>query len=403
MPGSMSERCRRTGLTIIDWTTLTLLLVLTTKCLSGQNAPPVTLHMYELLAQTTVLVAGHDDKPHPPLTAREFQVSIDSGHPIHPGHVRLEGAEPIDLSLLIDLSQPIVKLDPTIDDAIARVLPMELPPESRVSIYFLDCHLTRTLDAASAETPILKRAVASGLAAARAQQAIRAALPNGSVPAELCANPASLWDCLAFIARTTSNRSGHRVILTLTTGISRPGELTWNEVRRIAAGYSVAIFGLPEQLVDPHNTAARGLLGDQIGRYTDHGSTRPLDLPVYSVRINATTEDAFSLLCGLTGGIRFSYKQALLPASTFLPYFMTLVRGRYVIDFHPPSDLGKGLHQLEVKVVHSHDMALATGLRLSVSALQRADAPPKSEHSADAGKRKILSPNEQNTTDHPDH
>lgn len=387
-----STRNRSTWNRRIGGITLAFLLGLAAKPLAGQTPPPVTLYLREVLAQTTVLVDRHDET-RSPLTARDFRLSIDSGHPIHPKHVRVEGNEPIDLSILIDLSQSRTVLDPGLDDAVASILPMYLPPASRVSVYFLDCHLTRTLDDATPESVSLKSAVARGLAAWSVQQAIPA-LPDGS-PGPTCAQPAGLFDSLAFIAESNSGRPGHRVVLALSTGIDRRSLLTWNQVRRIAASDSVAIFGLPEQVVDEHNPAARAWLRSQAWQSDGRGDADPFNLPVYSHTAVVKPEDAFSLLCSLTGGVRFSAMQSHVPVSTFLPYFMTVVRGRYIIDFHPAKDLTKGVHQIEVKVAHSEDLALATGLSIELSALQNADSPSAADETVSEGKRRILSPKEQ--------
>ncbi len=405
MTARTSERDRRsvenrTGLYgTIACIGMVFLLGLFALPLAGQSPPAVTFYMHEVLAQTTVLVVDSHDHTHPGLTAKDFRLSIDAGHPIPPKHVRVEGDEPIDLSILIDLSEWTTALEPTLDDSVARILPMYLPPASHVSVYFLDCQLTRTLDDATPDGPSLKSAVARGVAARSVQHAIPA-LPDGS-PSGQCVQPVGLFDSLAFVAESSSKRRGHRVVLALSNGIDRSSELKWNEVRGIANSYSVAIFGLPEQISDEHHPPADSWLRGQAWQSEGYGEAGIFSLPFYSHAGHAKPEDAFSFLCSLTGGVRFSNGLSRMSASSFLPYFLAMIRGRYIVDFRPSSDLSKGAHQIKVKIAYSGDLALATGLSIELSALQDADSPPTTDETVSAGKRKILSPNDQNPAQPP--
>jgi hypothetical protein len=59
--------------------------------------------------------------------------------------VRLEGDDPSTLSILLDASGSDADLMANIDDVIAGLSPTFLHPLDHVSVYALDCSLTRSL------------------------------------------------------------------------------------------------------------------------------------------------------------------------------------------------------------------------------------------------------------------
>jgi hypothetical protein len=130
--------------------------------IAAQDAGISTLHVYENLIQIPVLVLDPQGAPLEPIDPRRFAISIDSGPRFRPT-VRLEGDDPISLSILLDARGPEDDLLPKIDAAIAGLAPLSLQARDQVSVYALDCTLIKTLDAAPAEQERLRRAVDSAL------------------------------------------------------------------------------------------------------------------------------------------------------------------------------------------------------------------------------------------------
>jgi hypothetical protein len=79
--------------------------------LAGQEAPtqqdgPIpTLHVYENLIQIPTLVLGpNPERLKTPIAEKRFSVRIDNGPWFRAAHVRMEGDDPISLSILLDVS-----------------------------------------------------------------------------------------------------------------------------------------------------------------------------------------------------------------------------------------------------------------------------------------------------------
>src|SRR5579871_3083431 len=81
------------------------------RTLTGQVVPkqepagaPYTLHAYEDLVQVPALVLTAKKKSYPNLGVGDFAITLDSGPPFHPSHLRLQGDDPMDVALLMDAS-----------------------------------------------------------------------------------------------------------------------------------------------------------------------------------------------------------------------------------------------------------------------------------------------------------
>ncbi|HMH14466.1 MAG TPA: hypothetical protein VK578_15305 [Edaphobacter sp.] len=69
-----------------------------------EDEPIKTLHVYTNLLQVpTVVVGPHGEQIKKPIEEKRFSVSIDSGPWFRATHVRLEGDDPISLSILLDV------------------------------------------------------------------------------------------------------------------------------------------------------------------------------------------------------------------------------------------------------------------------------------------------------------
>jgi len=269
---------------------------------TSENASSPTLHVYTNLVQVPTLVLGPNQKPIARIDERKFFVSLDEGRKFRVTYARLEGDDPISLAILIDLSGGYV----VADQAIASLAPLSLHAKDEVSIYALDCQLIHPADQAATDAAILKQQV---------DLVLQKSESRNQVDAERrCQNPSYLWDSLATIVQTLSNRPGRRVILAVTDGVDRGSRNSWNALRYFAQTRSVAIFGL----------------------------VQPADLKY------RPGEDRFNSVCELSGGM-------LLPTSSNdlakqLAWAVKLVRGRYIVEFPRPVTTVGGHHSMDITI-----------------------------------------------------
>jgi hypothetical protein len=99
-----------------------------------ENARPLTFHAYTKLVQVPTLVLARDFKPVARIDERRFFVSLDGGRKLRVTHARLEGDDPISLTILLDLSQSSPDTVFTADQAIASLAPLSLHTNDEVSI-----------------------------------------------------------------------------------------------------------------------------------------------------------------------------------------------------------------------------------------------------------------------------
>src|ERR1700761_5389946 len=79
--------------------------LLTVRSVTAQNSGSFTLHAYTNLVQIPTLVLGKDLTQLPRIDEGRFFVSLDGGRKLRVTHARLEGDDPIALTILLDVSQ----------------------------------------------------------------------------------------------------------------------------------------------------------------------------------------------------------------------------------------------------------------------------------------------------------
>jgi hypothetical protein len=298
------------------------------KVLCAQDGATPTLHVYADTIQIPVLVLGADRQPTAPVAPGRFKVSLDDGPKFRATHVRLEGDDPISLAILLDVSGKETDLIPKIDEAIAGLEPLSLTSRDHVSIYALECKLIRSLDDAPAGQAELK----PGVNAALRSWTNRGSAKRGSG----CQNPVHLWDALAYLTYALSSRPGRRVILAVTRGNDKGSKHSWNEVRAYAQATGVAVFGLsyvPEETGHLHF-------------------------------LNIGYEDAFNSLCELSGGMVLTASRRT--EADELKRFVTMLRGRYIIEFPRPFHSKGGEHSLTVSIDKSDAFIRSSGITVPI-------------------------------------
>jgi hypothetical protein len=297
----------------------------------AQDADITTLHVYANTIQIPVLVLGQDRRKIGPIASSRFNVSFDGGPPFRASHVRLEGDDPISLAILLDVSGPQAALMPKVDNAIAKLASLSLRPQDHVSVYALDCKLTRSAENVVVSPELLKDAVARSLQSWRDRMRDR----HGAG----CQQTVHLWDALGYITNRLAGQPGRRVILALTDGEDKGSSNRWNQVRIFAQMTAVAIFGMSYVPNEP-------------------GFLQSLNAPVFSQSLSS--EDAFHSVCELSGGLVFAANNDTLDKR--LKEFVAMVRGRYIVEFPRPYNSTRGQHQFVVAIDKSKAFIRSTGI-----------------------------------------
>ncbi len=307
-----------------------------------------TLHVYANLLQVPTVVLGPHLEQVQPIAESRFSVSIDSGPWFRATHVRLEGDDPISLSILLDVNGNTAELMPKIGDAIAALAPLSLHPEDHVSIYALDCTLIRSWDNLPAENVGLRTAVDDALQLWTNRR--------GNKHEPKCQQPVHLWDALAYVVSGLYKLPGRRVILVVSDGRDKGSRLPWNEVRTYAQSSGTTVIGmtyLPEHM-DSNYIAG----GNQRGGGNRIVATNPGFGPV-------STEDSFQSVCQLSGGLVLSTSNKSLEET--LRRFTTILRGRYIVEFPRPANSTAGEHGMQIRIEKSGgDFVRSAGISVPI-------------------------------------
>jgi hypothetical protein len=330
--------------------------------LVAQNKPTVpdggvpTLHVYANTIQIPVLVLESDrGRLAKPIAASRFWVNFNEGPWFHATHVRLEEDDPISLSILLDAGTA-PGLMPKIDDAIANLAPLSLHAKDHVSVYALDCELTRSANNVPADHLQLKdevdRALESWASRRKDKHAPR------------CRTPVHLWDAMGYISQQLYKLPGRRVMLVVTDGKDQGSANSWNGVRLYDQQSGIAVFGVI-----------------------------PLPQNFGSSYMESSRENAFQALCELSGGMVVISMENRLEQT--LNRFMTMVRGRYIVEFPRPANSSAGEYAMSVKIDKSSGLFIrAAGISVPVpDAAVLADpttVPSDPSLTPEIGKRKIL-------------
>jgi hypothetical protein len=327
--------------------------------LVGQDEQTVkTLHVYADTIQIPVLVLSPEHETVPPIAPDRFNISIDGGPKFRARHVRLEGDDPVSLSILFDVSGDESGLMSKVSGAIAGLAPLSLRPQDRVSIYALDCTFVRSLNDVPAEP-------------ARLQVGVNAALEPWinrmkTDRKSRCKQKVHLWDALAIIVRQMSQSRGRRVILTMTSGVDQGSVNNWNRVRLFAEESGVAIFGL----------------------------RAGYDVFVPNGFLSLDVENALASLCELTGGLVFSATPKTVAKE--LEWFTEIVRGRYIVEFPRPLHASTGPHDLLVSVDKSNAFVRSAGISVPIldpSLLaDPTTVPSDPSQTPEVGKHRVIAP-----------
>jgi hypothetical protein len=309
-----------------------------------EDKPALTLHAYASLVQVPALVLDSWLRPvRHPVDPRRFMVSLDSGAKFAPTNVRVEGEDPLELAIVLDVSGSQKKLVESFPGIGAAFASTALHPQDHVSIYALDCgHLLKSADRIAPDPAAVQKAFEDVLQSPR----VAKRLSEGP-----CQNRVFLWSAMLSVVKELHQSAGRRSMLVVSGGEDRGSGISWSELHSVAGLQGVALFGMNDGT-------------PQAARDAEGAPNRLRDL------------------CGSTGGIVLQASPS--KAGKPLAEWVGLLRGRYVIEFPLPQQMSSGLHSIVVSI-RGDPTAFVTvaGVPVTVpDAAQRAD--PDRVHS-DAG------------------
>jgi hypothetical protein len=302
---------------------------------AGEPEGPIhTLRVFMDLIQVPVLVLDSELDRMKPIDPSKFLVSLDSGPNFHPRRVRQQGDDPISLAILLDANgEPDVM--PKIATAVSALAPGSLHANDHVSIYGLDCTLTRTLRDAPADPAILQSAIESSIAKWTERHKLKQPTPP-------CQRRVNLWDAMSLAVKDLSEYPGRRVLLVVTDGEDHGSVARADEVRSLAQFYGVAVFGYSA----PDRSAGISRFGSSSAN-TPRSSRSGVIAP--SVIVDGKLPvSPFDSICQSSGGMIMTVQDSSVAKQ--LAKFTTILRERYILEFTRPRNETPGQHGIQVTV-----------------------------------------------------
>jgi VWFA-related protein len=336
-----------------------------------QPAPtPYVLHVYANLVQVPTLALTTDYTPLPPLARQQFNIRLDAGPAFHPTQMRMEGDDPITLAVLLDASGPQQRLLNAFAPAFANLAHTSLHPQDTVSLFAVDCTLIRSANAQPANSSALAGAVT---------QALTAPGLHHNAPHPSCERSLHLWDALATIVNQMARTPGRKVILIVSSGIDHHSATTFASLRELAESQGITLFGVRDLVRFVGDYGAHNLGPSPSGVYLAPGHT---------------DEDIFIDLCEGTGGLILTTNQQDLAPT--LQRIVTMLRGRYILEFPRPEHSTAGRHSIDVTVPSRRAYIATAGVTVALPDPALAADPstvPSTTHSpAVLGTRRPLDP-----------
>ena len=324
----------------------------------SSNAPdgPIhTLRVFANLVQVPTLVLDWRGRPVEERRTGRVCVSLDGGPRFPATHVRVQGEDPIALTVLIDASGSQQELLPKLAAALGALAPDGLKPRDHVSVYAIDCTTKRSITDQPASPYVLGRAVDVALQGS--------GLHGTGVHADRqkpsCGSSLQLWDTMVYAAAQLSQFPGRRVLLALTDGEDRASKHPRRDVLETARLAGVTVFAVQ----------AIGL--PQIG-----------------------SESALDILCESSGGKVMRTTPAKLEST--LQQVIAMLRGRLIVQFPRSNDATPGRHQIDVTTERGRFFIRPAAVTVPLANpedLADPDVMPNdSSRSPTVGKRRVLAP-----------
>jgi VWFA-related protein len=285
-----------------------------------------------------VLVLDSDLQQMKPIDPARFQVSLDRGPVFAPKHVRQEGDDPIALAILLDMNSE-ADMMPDMSGAIAKLAPGALHAKDHVTLFALDCELTRTLNDVPADPAQLKAGV---------DQAVKAWNANRKAK-KPCEKPVQLWDAMRHAVNELGQLPGRRVLIAVANGVDAGSEAKASDLIDLAQAQGVAIFGYS---APPASGGGGGGGGGGKRGGGGGGGGAPAGEP------RAPRGEGFRSVCELSGGFAMRADPDYIGKQ--LARIVAMVRERYIVEFSRPRNNDPGTHRIEVTVANNNKLFIRT-------------------------------------------
>ena len=295
-----------------------------------------TLHVYTNLVQVPTLVLNSNNKPVSSLTRTQFSIALDGGPLFHPTQMRLEGEDPVSLGILIDASGGEEELVQKLPAALAGLAPQYLHPSDQLMLFALDCKLVHS----TTPIPASASGITKGLTAVLRSPGLHGEKSHGS-----CSRTTRLWDSIISVDNVLKDMPGRRVLLIISSGNDHQSQTSFQETQLYSGFFAIAIFGMR----DPD--------GPLIGEIPNRSDVRHGGLTAGTLYEAA---DSFDLLCRTNGGLLLNVRSWTLAQS--LQSFITMLRGRYILEFPRPDNSTAGNHNIDITLPGKNALILATGV-----------------------------------------
>ncbi|WP_263382713.1 vWA domain-containing protein [Granulicella arctica] len=287
----------------------------------AQDEPTMTLHAYADLVQMPVLVLDSQRGRLPTVDMTRFRMTLNSGPPFRPTHVRLEGDDPIEMAILIDSDQRRNRLLLEMARGVASMVTESLGPQDKVVVYVLDCGGIRH----SIHLPVERKQIEEAIKMLLVHQPLAA---DARQDAKACKAPPHLWSAMAYTVRELSTSPGRRVLLAVSDGQDGGSSVPWQALKDLATRGSVAVFSLATNEQQP---------------------LRFLE-----------TDDHMAMVCEFSGGLRLWSTDYDLQRK--LREFVRMLRERYILDFPRPKRSPAGTVGVQVTLGESQVFIRASGV-----------------------------------------
>ncbi len=301
---------------------------------AGPEAPIHTLRVFMDLIQVSVLVLDSELDRIKPIDPSKFLVSLDSGPAFRPRRVRQQGDDPISVAILLD-AQGEPEVMPKVTAALATLAPGALHADDRITIYGLDCTLTRTLHDAAPDPQTLQIALDTSIAGWTERHKLKQPTPP-------CANRINLWDAMNSAVKELSTVPGRRILLVVSNGEDHGSVARSDEVRSLAQFFGVAVFGYS----GPNNAAIANRIGT-----ANPTNGRPVRGGIVQPSVMLDTKPAigpFDSICQSSGGMLITVQNSSMPKQ--IVKFGSILRERYILEFTRPRNETPGQHSIAVTV-----------------------------------------------------
>ena len=311
---------------------------------SQEEKSAFTLKAYESLMQVPALVLDSSMRPmRHPVDPDRFEVSLDSGKKFSPTNVRVEGDDPLELAIVLDVSGSQQRLVESLPEVAAQFA-AALHAQDHLSIYAVDCgHMFKSADRIGPDPKVVQQAMKDVLQTPRVAKRLK----DGP-----CPNRDLLWNAMLSVVKDLHESPARRSMLVVSDGVDRGSAITWSQLHSVAGVQGVALFGMNDR-------------------------KQP------TVEAAAEVRDRLSALCTSTGGMVLHTSSPPNAGKTAAEW-VELLRGRYVIEFPRPQQMTAALHSIVVSIRgDSGAFVTVAGVPVTVpSAAELAD--PERVHS-DAG------------------